>query len=168
MRAQDKGPKIGSLLSQTQKVLHSFIRTSFHSQDSVNTSYTQDIFYDSHWVQCATTKNDLVLLHKYSSPLDYPTQTALISFILQCTLNEVGLILSLGNLRLTNIYHVRIMKSSVHPKLKRGGITCQSETKTCKRVQGIEPCLIPMLVEQAQRLGDIRRPIPIWTDSLIS
>ena len=40
---------------------------------------------------------------------------------------ETGLILSLGTLTLTNIYHVSIMKSSVCPIPKRGGITGQSD-----------------------------------------
>ena len=77
------------------------------------------------------TKNDLVLLLESSSPLDYPTQTPLVSFISLCALLEVGFILPLENLSLTDIDHVRSMKSSVYPTSKRGGITGQSESKTC-------------------------------------
>ena len=41
---------------------------------------------------------------------------------------DAGLILSLGSLTLTDIDHVSIMKSSVCPIPKRGGITGQSDT----------------------------------------
>ena len=82
-------------------------------------------------VHCAIPKDDLVSLLESSSPLDYPIHTPLVSFISQCTLHEAGLILSLRTLTLTYIDHVISMKSSVYPTLKRGGITGQSETKTC-------------------------------------
>ena len=74
-------------------------------------------------------KNDLVSLLKSSSPLDYPILTLLVSFILLCASFEDGLIYSLGTLTLTDIDHVSIMKSSVSPTPKRGGITSQSDPK---------------------------------------
>ena len=42
---------------------------------------------------------------------------------------EAGLSHSLGTLTLTDVDHVSIMKSSVSPTLKRGGITGQSDSK---------------------------------------
>ena len=72
-------------------------------------------------------KNDLVSLLRSISPLDYPILTPLVSFISLCAFVEVGLILSLGTLTLTDIDHVRIMKSSVFPTPKRGGITDKSD-----------------------------------------
>ena len=77
------------------------------------------------------TENDLVSLLESSSPPDYPIQTPSVSFISSCALHESGLILSLETLTLTDKYHVRFMKFSVYPTPKRGGITGQSETKTC-------------------------------------
>ena len=62
-----------------------------------------------------------------SSPLDYPILTPWVSFITLCALFEVVLIHSLGTLTLTDIDHVSIMKSSVSPTPKRGGITDQSD-----------------------------------------
>ena len=58
-------------------------------------------------------KNDLVSLLKSSSPLDYAILTLLISFISLYALIEAVLILPYGTLTLVDIYHVRIMKSSV-------------------------------------------------------
>ena len=72
-------------------------------------------------------KNDLVSLLKSRSPLDYPILTPLVSFISLCVFFEAGLILSLGTLTLTDIDHVSIMKSSVFPTPRRGGITGQSD-----------------------------------------
>ena len=72
------------------------------------------------------TKNDLVSLLKSSSPLDYPILTHLVSFLPLCALHEASLILSLGTLTLTDIDHVRIMKSFC-PTPKSGGITGQSD-----------------------------------------
>ena len=69
------------------------------------------------------TKNDLVSLHKSSKPLDYPTQTPLVSFISLCALHEANLIISFETLTLTDIDRVSIMKSNVYPTQKRGGIT---------------------------------------------
>ena len=80
------------------------------------------------------TKNDLASLHKFSSPLDYPTQTPLVSFISFYALDEAGLIISLGTLTLTYIDQVSSMKSSVLTISKTGGIIGQGETKTCKRI----------------------------------
>ena len=77
------------------------------------------------------TKNDLVLLHQSSSPLKYPTQTSLVWFISLFAFHEAGLILFLGTLTLKNVDHVSIMKSNVDPTQRIGGITSQSETKTC-------------------------------------
>ena len=62
--------------------------------------------------------NDLVSLHKPSSPLDYPIQTNFISFISLCAFYEVYLILTLGTLKLTDIDHVSIMKSMSTPHQK--------------------------------------------------
>ena len=73
------------------------------------------------------TKNDLVSLLKSRSPLDYPILTPLVSFISLGASFEAGLIHSLETLTLTNINHVSIMKSSVCPIPKRGGITGQSD-----------------------------------------
>ena len=74
-------------------------------------------------------KNDLVLLLKSSSPLDYRILIPLVSFISLCASFEAGLIHSWGTLTLADIDHVSIMKSSVFPTMKRGGITGQSEQK---------------------------------------
>ena len=70
-------------------------------------------------------------LPEFSSPLDYPILTPLVSFFPLCALFEAGLIHSLGTLTLTDIDHVSIMKSSVSPTLKRGGITGQRDPVTC-------------------------------------
>ena len=72
-------------------------------------------------------KNNLVSILESSSPLDYPILTHLVSFISLCALFEAGHIHSLGTLTLTDINHVSIMKSSVSPTAKRGGITGQSD-----------------------------------------
>ena len=77
------------------------------------------------------TKNELMSLLESNSPFDYLILTPLVSFISLCASFEVGLIHLLGTLTLTDIDHVSIMKSSVYPTPKRGGITGQSETKTC-------------------------------------
>ena len=68
-------------------------------------------------------------LPESSSPLDYPILTPSVSFISLYDSFEAGLIHSLGTLTLTDIDHVSIMKSSVFPTMKRGGITGQSEQK---------------------------------------
>lgn len=83
-------------------------------------------------------KNDLVSLLGSSSPLDYPILTLLVSFISLCTSFETGLIRLLGTFTLTNIDHVSIMKSSVSPASKRGGINGQSDPKHAS-VHGNEP-----------------------------
>ena len=70
-------------------------------------------------------------LPESSSPIDYRILTPLVSFISLCDSFEAGLIDSLGTLTLTDIDHVSIMKSSVFPTLKRGGITGQSDSMTC-------------------------------------
>ena len=75
------------------------------------------------------TKNDLMSLLECNLPIDYPILTPLVSFISLCALFEVGVILSLGTLTLTDIDHVSIMKSSVYPTPKRGGNTGQSDPK---------------------------------------
>ena len=74
-------------------------------------------------------KNDLVSLHESSSPLDHPILTPFVSFISLCASFEAGLIHSLGTLTLTDINHVSIMKPSVSPTPKRGGITDQGDPK---------------------------------------
>ena len=68
-------------------------------------------------------------LPKSRSPLDYPILTPLVSFMSLCASYEAGLIDSSGNLTLTEIDHVSIMKSSVSPTSKRGGTTGQSDPK---------------------------------------
>ena len=74
-------------------------------------------------------KIDLVSLLESSSPLDYPILTPLVSFISVCALFEAGLIHSWGTLTLTDIDHVRIMKSSESPTQKRGRVTGQCDLK---------------------------------------
>ena len=66
-------------------------------------------------------------LPESSSSLDYPILTPLVSFISLCASFKAGLIHSLGTLSLSNIDHVSIMKSSVSPTPKRGGIIGQSD-----------------------------------------
>ena len=68
-------------------------------------------------------------LPKSSSHLDYPILTPSVSFISLYDSFEAGLIHSLGTLTLTDIDHVSIMKSSVFPTPKRGGITVQGDPK---------------------------------------
>ena len=65
------------------------------------------------------------------SPLDYHMLTPSVSFISLYDSFEADLIHSLGTLTLTDIDHVSIMKSSVLPTPKRGGITGQSDLITC-------------------------------------
>ena len=59
-------------------------------------------------------------LLKSSSPLDYTILTPLVPFISLCALFEVGLIHSWGTLTLTDIDHVRILKSNVSPTPRKG------------------------------------------------
>ena len=73
--------------------------------------------------------NDLMSLLESNSPFYYHIITYLVSFISLCASFEAGLIHSLGTLTLTDIDHVRIIKSSVFPTPKRGGITGQSDPK---------------------------------------
>ena len=61
------------------------------------------------------------------------------SSISLCASFEDGLIYSLGTLTLTDIDHVSIMKSSVSPTPKRGGITGQSDSITCQRIWEFNP-----------------------------
>ena len=75
------------------------------------------------------TKNDIMSLLEYNSPLHYPIQKPFVSFVSLCASFEVGLIHLLGTLTLTDIDYVSIMKSCVSPTLKRGGITVQSDPK---------------------------------------
>ena len=75
------------------------------------------------------TKNDLMSLLECNLPIDYPILTPLVSFISLCAFFEANLIHSLGTLTLTDIDHVSIMKSSVSPTPKIGGITSQSDPK---------------------------------------
>ena len=74
-------------------------------------------------------KNDLVSFLRSSSHLDYSILRPLVSFISLCTSFEVVLIHSWGTLTLADIDHVSIIKSSVSPTPKRGGITIQSDPK---------------------------------------
>ena len=89
-------------------------------------------------------KNGLVPLLKSSSPIDHAILTSLVSFISLFTSFEVGLILSLGTLTLINIDYVSIMKYSVSPTQKRGGITGQGDPKMLAYME-IEPRQIPIL-----------------------
>ena len=106
----------------------SFIHTYFTSY-SVNTSYTLDVVWEFHRVHCAMIKNDLVSLLKSSSPVDYCILTPLVWFFSLCALFEAILVHSWGALTLTDIYHMRILKSSVSPTPKRGRITGQSDPR---------------------------------------
>lgn len=76
-------------------------------------------------------------LPESSSPLDYPILTPSVSFISLYDSFEAGLIHSLGTLTLTDIDHVSIMKSSVFPTPKRGGITGQSDSNNMLAYMGI-------------------------------
>ena len=74
-------------------------------------------------------KNNLVSLLESSSAFDNPILTPLVLVISLCALFKVVLIYSLETLSLIDIDHVRIMKSSVSPTLKRGGVTVQCVPK---------------------------------------
>ena len=74
-------------------------------------------------------RNDLVSLLKSSSPLDYPILKAFVWFISLCVSFEADLIHSWGTLTLTDIDRASIMKFSVSPISKRGGITGKSYPK---------------------------------------
>ena len=89
------------------------------------------------------TKNDLMSLLEFNSPVDYLILTPLVSFISLCASFQAGLIRSLGTSTLTDIDDVSIMKSSVSPTPKRGGITGQSDPKHAS-VHGIKPRQIPI------------------------
>ena len=84
-------------------------------------------------------KNYLVSLHKSCSPHDYPILTPFVSFISLCASFEADLIHLLGTLTLTYIDHVSIMKSSVCPTTKRGGITVQSYPKHASVHRNLTP-----------------------------
>ena len=73
-------------------------------------------------------RNDLLSFLKSRSPIDYTILTPLVSFILLCASFEASLIHSWGTLMLTDIDHVSIMKSSLSPTPKRGGITGQTDS----------------------------------------
>ena len=72
-----------------------------------------------------------MLLPESSSALDYLILTPSVSFISLYDPFEAGFIHLLVTLTLTDIDHVSIMKSSVSPTLKRGGITGQRDSITC-------------------------------------
>ena len=74
-------------------------------------------------------RNNLISLPESSSPLDYLILTSSVSFISLYDSFEAGLIHSLGTLTLTDIDYVSIMKSTVSPTPKKGGITGQRDTK---------------------------------------
>ena len=74
-------------------------------------------------------KDNLSSLHKSIWPLDYPILTPSVSFVSLYDSFEADLIHSLGTLTLTDIDHVSIMKFSVYPTPKRGGITGQADPK---------------------------------------
>ena len=67
--------------------------------------------------------NNLMSLPESSLPLDYPILTPSALFISLYDSFEAGLIHLLVTLTLIDIDHVSIMKASVSPTLKRGGIT---------------------------------------------
>ena len=70
-------------------------------------------------------------LPESSSPFDYPILKPSVSFISLYDSFEADLIHSLRTLTLTDIDHVSIMKSTVYPTPKRGGILGQGESITC-------------------------------------
>lgn len=70
-------------------------------------------------------------LPESSSPLDYPILAPSVSFISLYDSFKVDLNNSLETLTLTDIDHVSIIKFSVSPTPKRGGITGQSDSITC-------------------------------------
>ena len=76
-------------------------------------------------------RNNLMALPKSIPPLDYPILTPSVSFISLYDSFEAGLIHSLVTLTLTDIDHMSIMKSSVSPTPKRGGIIGQNDSITC-------------------------------------
>ena len=78
-------------------------------------------------------------LPESSSPFDYPILTTSVLFISLNDSFEAGLLHSLGTLTLTDIDHVSIMKSSVSPTPKRGGITGKSDSITCQRIREFNP-----------------------------
>ena len=112
-------------------------------------------------------RNKLVSLPKSTSPLDYPIPTHLVPFIPLCASFEAVLIHSLGTLTLTDIDHVSIMKSSVCPTLKSGGITDQIDPNMLAYIE-IQTLLDPFIDSIGSKVGDLRRPIPGMPDSLIS
>ena len=83
------------------------------------------------------TKNDLMSLLEFNSPVDYLILTPLVSFISLCASFEVGLIHLLGTLTLTDIDHVSIMKSSV--------MKPHTEIPILLVYMGIEPHLNPYI-----------------------
>ena len=84
-------------------------------------------------------RNNLISLAESSSPLDYPILTPSVSFISLYDPFEADLIHLLGTLTLTDIDHVRIMKSSVSPTQITGGITVQSDTKHARVHENLTP-----------------------------
>ena len=86
---------------------------SFHSWASVNTRYTQNVVQDFHRVCCVMTKNALMSLPQFNSPLDYHMLKPLVSLVALCASFEADLIHTFGTLTLTDIDHVSIMTSSV-------------------------------------------------------
>ena len=75
------------------------------------------------------TKNNQASLLKSRLPLDYPILTPLVSFVSLYASFEAVLIHYLGTITLTDIDYVSIMKSSVSPTIKRGGITGKIDPK---------------------------------------
>ena len=73
------------------------------------------------------------------SPLDYPILTPSVSFISLYDSFEADLIYSLRTLNLTYIDHVSIMKFSVCPTLKKGGIIGQNNPKHASVYRGLNP-----------------------------
>ena len=70
-------------------------------------------------------------LPESSSPPDYPILTPSVPFISLYDSFKAGLIHSLATLTLTDIDHVRTMKSSVSPTPKKGRMTDLSDSITC-------------------------------------
>ena len=163
------GPQLGSLLQQTQSLLHSFRRTSlylfiyqFNHQSYLGCSFKNLIAFC-----CAMIKNNLVSLLESSSPLYYPILTPLVSFISLCASFEAGLIHSLGTSTLTDIDHVSIMKSRVSPTTKKGGITGQNDPKHASIHRNYTPPY-PYISSIRSKTRRCKDPYPAMPDSLIS
>ena len=91
------------------------------------------------------TKNDLMSLVESSSPLDYPIEKPLVSFI------SLYFILFRTSTSI-DIDHLSIMKSGVFPTLKRGGGIGQGETKNIPSSLTWKPLVSSYVSNIVQRL----------------